>query len=307
MASSEYTVGFSLRRFSAAMAFFAGAILVGISTVSAWWSMSGSGSSLGGGDIGFIPGGDFSVTSGTTSGSISYASQGLGPVGALYEAILGLTIVLTILLVVVGIIGLFAGLGKLRSTRHQKNVKWITILVLVLSLITIVVVPTTQPTLFHRSAPSTCSSFGGVSSPCSSFWGSLRSGSSSLTWGADVGWYLAIASLVVLIAGMVLWLSAAKEPWGAGLTASARGPMVGDLNRLVELKSLLDSGHITPSEFQQVKSRLLGTDSPAASPTEAVQPASATDELAKLKSLHDTGVLTDSEYDELRKRAIARL
>lgn len=170
--------------------------------------------------------------------------------------------------------------------------------------------------MLHRSGAGSCESFSGVGSPCNSVWGSASAGGTSITWGTDLGWYLTISSLVLLIGALIAWTSTPRSAVMApastgvdeGFTAgyNASGLTQANIDRLIELRKMVDSGHLSADEFQQVKARLLGTAAPSPLPRPSPSQVLA-EELQRLKELHDTGVLTDEEYAELRKRTVARL
>jgi hypothetical protein len=79
-------------------------------------------------------------------------------------------------------------------------------------------------------------------------------------------------------------------------SSSGQGMSPGQaVDKLMKLKSLLDSGAISHEDFDQQKKKILGRTTP--DPKSATQP----EDLTKLKALHDAGGLTDDEY-ELHKR-----
>lgn len=78
--------------------------LGGISTISAWWSASLSGIS-GSGTLDFLPGNSLSASIPGASASATYASEGLGQVGALYEGILVFGILAMVFSFIAGIVG----------------------------------------------------------------------------------------------------------------------------------------------------------------------------------------------------------
>lgn len=308
--------GVSAKRLTAAAITIVSGILFAVSTAVPWWSLSGLFSSFGSGTVQFLPGDSYSASAGSSSASGTYSSLGLGPVGGLYEGILAIAIVLTALSMLFGALGIVGGLGRLRSPRWFGAIRNVGILVTAVAVFAIVIVPALQPTLFHRSAPGTCAGSSGAQSPCSNFWGSASAGGTSISWGADLGWYLTIAGLVLAIAAVVIWASSRSEPWGvpyySGGSLASRAaiqPPVAvssvDLDRLIQLKQMVDSGHLTLQEFQQVKYRILGQMEPSSLVSQPV--LSPSDELQRVKMLHESGVLTDAEYDELRKRVVARL
>jgi hypothetical protein len=78
--------------------------------------------------------------------------------------------------------------------------------------------------------------------------------------------------------------------------SSGQGMSPGEaVEKLIKLKSLLDSGTISNDDFDHQKQKILGRITPDS--TSATLP----EDLKKLKALHDAGGLTDEEY-ELHKR-----
>lgn len=284
--------------------FIAGAIAL-VAAAIPWWSLSGGGGTFTASSVHFLPGDSYTASSGGSTGSLSYASQGIGPVGALYEGILAVTIVVGGLALLGAILATVGALGRIRNPSRFASIRNLTILAVVLEIGLVVVVPIVQPIAFHASSPpSGCSTAGGVGTPCKSFWGSVQSGGATVTWGADAGWYVSVAAVVFLLAAAVVWIASRREEWGTP-TASQAASSAPDLDRLVQLKALADSGHLTPAEFQEVKGRILGL--PAVQPSTPGPPSGAEAELKRLKELHDSGVISDQEYDDLRKRSLSRL
>lgn len=184
-------------------------VCAGVSTISSWWSASASGSS-GSGTLNFLPGGSATASIPGESVSNSYASLGLGQVGALYEGILAYCLVVMIVSFAIGAIGLLWSFGKLHGPSKGSAVQTWAICLAAISLVIVILVPLLQPDLFDRGSSGICT--GGVSSPCNSFWGSASANGETVTWGADAGWYLAIAAFVLLIAAAVTWWLAKPEP-----------------------------------------------------------------------------------------------
>lgn len=303
----------SLKRLIAGCLGLVSGILFGISAATSWWTVSipivGGGSA----SLSFLPGSSYLVSGIGTSGSFGYAAAGLGPVGAMYEGVLAVAIVLLIVSLILGTLAILGALGKAGSTNRFGMVRGLLIALFVLSLFVVILVPAAQPSLLSSSGGG-CSGFPSGTNPCGSFWGSGGHGENSYSWGSDVGWYLAVTGVVLMVAALAVWISSSAEPWGGGSSpaaSSAAGalpgtpspaPTAADLDRLLQLKQLVDSGHLSAEEFQQVKARILGTGG-LGGPSTA---GSAADELSRLRSLHDSGILTDSEYEELRKLVVSR-
>ena len=181
------------------IAFVLGVVSLG----TAWWSYASSG---GGGSIslGFVPGGDYVVTctncGGFASGSFSYGNFG-GSLGGLYEALLGLMGLAVALTALAAIIAVLSAMGR-RTGWWQRSGSFILVFVAVFAtLIATVAVVTAQPGAFGPN--STFQGLGpGNASPTTSFWGTDAAGTAS--WGAGIGWYLALASGVLLVVITVL-------------------------------------------------------------------------------------------------------
>ncbi len=83
--------------------------------------------------------------------------------------------------------------------------------------------PSGQPGAFNADSTS---GFGGSGcgnspNPCTAFWGSVSAGGSTISWGADVGWYLAIAAAVLLLVAFIQLWSTRKMPYTRDEVAAA--------------------------------------------------------------------------------------
>jgi len=306
----------SSRLVSALLTLIAG-VLSGISATLAWWT-----DSFGSGNIHFLPGG--SLTGSGVGGTVtaSYASVGFGPVGALYEFVLAAALTLLVLALITGALAVFGSLNRIPSLNRKGTVRGLVITVLLISLAVTVIVPTVQPYTLSKSSGG-CAAGWSPQSPCSSFWGAGTQSGTSYTWGADAGFYLMVATVVLLVAALVYWVRAWSEPWGrppvriGGAVATTPGPWVNlppapaqgtdPVERLLQLKQLLDSGHISPAEFQQAKSQLFSGPSSPPPPASSSSAGGVEETLARLKAMRDAGQLTDTEYGEIRTRVLARL
>jgi len=184
--------------------------------LSPWWSMNGT---LVGFltsetfSFGFLPGSSTSVIANGNSASVTYASVGWGPVGTLYEGVLAIGIAVMLLSLIGGVLAFIASIGRIRNPSAYRAIRNSIIVVGVLAIVAVAMVPVAQPYAFGQSSGG-CSSTG-VSSPCSSFWGSLsESNGTTVSWGADVGWYLGISAGVLSYAGLAIWLWSVSDPWG---------------------------------------------------------------------------------------------
>jgi hypothetical protein len=212
-------VRIQIRRLIASFIILAAGICAGISTLSPWWTLTVSGGTITG-SLSFLPGNSYTSSANGSTASFLYANQGLGPVGVLYEGILALAIVLMILALLAAFIGIAASLGRISNATRYYTIRNLVIVLIIISLFLVIIVPVLQPTLFHNSNPSgICMANGGVQTPCNSFWGSVTSDGEKLNWGSDVGWYLAIATVVLLFVGTFVWRSAYSETWGRATTS----------------------------------------------------------------------------------------
>lgn len=206
---------FPAKRLAASLVFLVAGVLAGLSSITSWWTLSESGSTFTG-SIGFLPGDSYQASGDGVTASGSYASDGLGPVGSMYEGVLALVLVVLILALVAGIIGVVASFSRTVNPARYYTVRNLLVVTLILATFATVLVPTLQPTLFHNSNPSDlCSSSSGTQTPCNSFWGSLSAGGESSTWGSDLGWYLSLATVVLSVGGLFVWRAGRQEPWGS--------------------------------------------------------------------------------------------
>ncbi|MGI0155099.1 MAG: hypothetical protein ACREDE_03035 [Thermoplasmata archaeon] len=178
------------------------------SLATPWWSYSAS---AGGNSesVNFLPGSNYNITcaghcGGFSAGSFPYTAIG-GSLGGLYEGVL---ILVALSAVLTGLAALFGGLRVLGRSRAPNARRWAFLgsgIAAVVLLGAIVWTASAQPGAFPAGSALTGSGSGGAS-PATSFWGSNPAGSAS--WGAGVGWYLALASvvLIIVVIGMLLVL-----------------------------------------------------------------------------------------------------
>lgn len=189
-------------------------ILLAVSMGVSWWSASSSG----GGKasvVSFLPGSQYWAETAGTASTPSYLSAGLLHVGQLYEAVL----VIGIVAIIAGFAGmLLSYVGALGGFKSRKFLP-ITLLLTLVSFVGAVVLPTLvaagQPGAF--TADNT-SGFGGTGcgaspTPCTSFWNSITNAGVTVSWGADVGWYLAIAAAVLLVVALLLLWTTRRLPY----------------------------------------------------------------------------------------------
>lgn len=165
--------------------------------------------------VNFLPGSSYSG-SGTFNGetfssSATYASVNLSGVGVLYEAVLGLGLTAAIVAFAGGALGCASAFGTVRLRRPVGIADTLTGVSFVFSLILPFVVVFVQPWALNTDFSNAGVSCGGGSNLCNSFWGSVTSGGITATWGADVGWYLTLVAITLLLAALVFfWASEPK-------------------------------------------------------------------------------------------------
>ena len=190
-------------------------VLAAISLGSAWWSYSSSNPS-GSESVSFVPGADYYLTctsshcGGFQAGTQPYAAIG-GSIGGVYGSLFGLLLAAVILS---GLVALFAGLSAAGRTWGRWQAKATFLLgggAILLLLASLVWATAGQPGAFAPGFYFPGSGSAGAS-PANSFWGSSSTGSAS--WGAGAGWYLALASLILLSGVIVVlpWINRRSRP-----------------------------------------------------------------------------------------------
>lgn len=173
-----------------------------LSAYSAWWSYSYNAFT-----ISFFPGSLFYESVGSGGSTQSFTSNGLAPLGDLYEAILVLTIIGGVLGLVAGALGIAAVLGHDRIGRYR-TVRRLAVAMILVVTAAAVLAPAAQPWAWSESTnTSRCGGLNGTT-PCNSFWGSHL----GATWGGTTGWYLALSAIVLAILGLLLWRIGRANP-----------------------------------------------------------------------------------------------
>ena len=177
------------------------------SASTSWWTFSASGGG-GSNSLSFLPGGSYDVTctggrcAGFSSGAFPYTALG-GSVGALYEgvlALLGIGIALTGAAAAIAVLSLLGW----RTGWWQRSGSFLLIFfAFLVTLVADVAVVTAQPGAFASNTQFQGLPAGGPS-PATSFWGS----SGSASWGAGVGWFLGLATVIVLALVVVVLIVA---------------------------------------------------------------------------------------------------
>lgn len=221
------------RRLLASTLVLVASIVLAVSMAVSWWGAS----SIGHGAsevIGFLPGSSYSFSTsgaaGATAGSQAYAAEGLIHIGQLYEAVLGLVLLASL----AGFAGMFLGyLGAFGSFRSRIWMRITLILTFVSFLGAVglpILVAADQPSAFTADgaaigAPGG-SGCGTGTNPCNSFWGSASAGGINTSWGADIGWYLAVAAAVLLLLALIQLLMTRSQPYTRDevWAASPQGP-----------------------------------------------------------------------------------
>lgn len=191
------------------------AIVAGLSSTSPWWTESLSGQQASG-SIHFLPGGSYTVVANGTTTSFTYDSDNIGNVGSLYQTVLAAAIVAAVLALVAAFLSLLAAMGRIRNPARHATVRNVLVAVAAISVFVAIALPTLQPTLFQNAVGQTtiCTGIpGGGGSPCNSFWGSASGSGEAVSWGADQGWYLALTTVFLAVAGSVLWRWSTEDPW----------------------------------------------------------------------------------------------
>lgn len=170
------------------------------SALSPWWytrTTTGATSSV----AEFYPGASFYAGGGGGGGTTTYAAYGLVRVGALYEGVLAVSLLLLALAwASVGAIVL-SGRRPEASGLWLRRARRLTVLGVLLALAFLLVVPIGQPVLYRADDPGgSCSSGAG---PCASFWGA-STGASSIAWGAGAGWWLDLGVTALFALGVVV-------------------------------------------------------------------------------------------------------
>jgi hypothetical protein len=190
-------------------------ILLAVSMGVSWWGASISGGGRGS-VIGFEPGASYTVQggfNGTTQ--FAYISAGLVHVGQLYEAVLGIGIVAAVAGLISALLSYLGAFSMFRSRKVLPFSMVITLISLACAAALPSIVALGQPGAFKadNTAGFGSSSCGASPNPCSDFWGSTTAGGTTLSWGADVGWYLAIAATVLLLIALLQLWSVRKQPY----------------------------------------------------------------------------------------------
>ena len=297
--------------------------LAGVSTLSPWWTISAASGGYGGyASIGFLPGDSFTASANGLSDSFSYASQGWGPVEGLYEGILVLGVLTLIIAVLAGILGAIRVFGPPKVLTGRDSVQTWTFVAILIALVAVILVPLAQPGVLAIHPAGLCAATYGSKTPCNSFWGSVTASGGSVSWGADAGWYLELASFIILISSLVVWRRAILEPLGGhqpsrlpsmsapqvGIGGSAVGPSVegSQVESLTLLKSMSDSGILTSDEFLRAKNRVL-TGGGTPTPGDSMWVRQLDEDLRRLEGLRASGAITPAEYSTLRQKIIARI
>jgi hypothetical protein len=195
----------SIGRYVASILLLVSGALAIFSIFSYWWLFSGTST-----NIGFFPGASYR-TNGTWN---TYASQGFGQVGGVFEAILVLAIAAGIVLIIGGGWVAFETFRK-RQPQSKKPIA-LGLAGLVLEAVTVLIAPALAPwALDHSSASSTYCGAWTSGSPCSSFWGAGFDSGTFLRFVAADGWIIMIGALALSVLGIVVWRLARNPSLGS--------------------------------------------------------------------------------------------
>lgn len=212
-------------RLIAAVIILVGAILLIAGLIMPWYTYKTSSSGLSE-TINFYPG--MPSTNGTIqyqcSGiptcppQTSYSARDLNNTGMVAETGFYLLIVGIIL----GVIAAILGVASRGNPRRANGAVPLAVVALILALVAPVLFVVALPPAIGKDTPNHP-----ANGPWSSFIGSNSTTefgiSVTTSWGPAVGWYLAIASFVILLVGVVLLARYRREPPQA-VTASASAP-----------------------------------------------------------------------------------
>jgi len=182
-------------------------------------------------NLSFFPGSDATAhatnNSQSASASGSYHSVGLGAFAALYFAVWAVLLVAGGGILVGGALALLAEFRLIKGFARGYLPAALGLVLVLLPLVMVIAVPVTQPGIFTYSDPFGICPQGFYANlaptPCNSFWGSQSGQGVSVSWGAGVGWYLAVVSMVLSLVGGVLWRWALYHPWSRDEDPFGRG------------------------------------------------------------------------------------
>jgi hypothetical protein len=110
----------------------------------------------------------------------------------------------------------------------------------------------------------------------------------------SIGWAIVALIFSGIIPGIMLLVAAGP------ITSLEEGGLSDEIiDKMMKLKTMLDSGLITKEEFDQQKAKLTASS--------AASTGGLEEQLNKLKTLLDSGVISQSEYEEQRKAILKKL
>jgi len=202
------------RRVVASTLILIAAVLLTITAVVPWWSLSWSNPTESA-TIGFVPGSTYTVTGMNLSQGFSDLTSYPAQTGALYQGVLLGAVVAGLAAFLAMLLGFLGSFGVLGSRRFFG----LTVIAAVVAVVGAAGLPaivalyqpaTVNANSNYGSGQSGCPS---GASPCTSFWGASSGSGLSMVWGADLGWYLAVAAAVLLaIAIALLWVTR-RQPY----------------------------------------------------------------------------------------------
>ncbi|MGC8979660.1 MAG: SHOCT domain-containing protein [Caldisericum sp.] len=110
----------------------------------------------------------------------------------------------------------------------------------------------------------------------------------------SIGWAIVALIFSGIIPGIMLLVAAGP------INSLEEGGLSDEIiDKMMKLKTMLDSGLITKEEFDQQKAKLTASS--------AASTGGLEEQLNKLKTLLDSGVISQSEYEEQRKAILKKL
>jgi hypothetical protein len=201
-----------------------GAVLVAVSMGVSWWGYSEQGKGISGTES-FYPGNSYYELGTFPSGAVNswqtYTTSGLLHVGQLYEAVLAVGILAALLGFVATVLGYLGAINSFHSRRSQT----LTLLLVIVAFASTVALPITvavgQPSAYNTDASSYLGGCGPSPNPCTGLWGSQTAAGVTQSFGADIGWYLALAAAVFFVLALVQLLGSRRAPYTREEVAAA--------------------------------------------------------------------------------------
>jgi hypothetical protein len=206
-------------RLTASTLLLLASVFLAVSLGLAWWSYGVEGGGVSG-VRSLLPGSSLESNGNFGSGAITtsttYVSSGLIHVGELYETVLGVGLMAALAGFVAVVLSYLGAFGTMRRRTYLN----VTLLLVIISFASAVALPVAvavgQPSAFNADGTSAGGGGGGCGAspnPCTAFWGSQSGGGVSAGWGADLGWYFAIAAAVLFLLALLQLYTTRREPY----------------------------------------------------------------------------------------------